>query len=122
MLIPKNDLDFLQEKGYVHELNQAPNEVQLILRNWAFPPTYTPRIADLLIRFPAGYPLTPLDMFWTSPVVMLANGAWPQASQCMEVYAGRNWQRWSRHFVWRAGVDNLRTFITAVVTELNKGI
>jgi hypothetical protein len=50
-------------------------------------------------------------------------GGMPQACEARETYLGRNWQRWSRHWQveWRAGVDNLETYIGAILHELNKG-
>ncbi len=122
-LIPQADEDYLKDRSFDYDLNAFGNEVHLILRNWAFPEAYNPRSAELLIRILPGYPLSQLDMFWTTPDIKLASGAWPQASEVHETYAGRTWQRWSRHTQeWRAGIDNLRTFIAAIVMEINRGI
>ncbi len=122
-LIPKADEDFLHEKQFNYELNQAGSEIHLVFREYSFPSTYTPTKADLLIIIPPAYPMAALDMFWTFPDVKLANGAWPQASEHHETKPdGRNWQRWSRHIEWRSGVDTLRSFIAAVISEINKGI
>lgn len=88
-------------------------------------PRYTPQSADLLIIVPNGYPNTKLDMFWTHPDVSLPNGGVPLRADVHEQHGGRNWQRWSRHIAdgkWRPGVDNLRTYMTTVKTELAKGL
>ena len=122
-LIPKGDEDFLAEKGFNYELVQAGTEVHLILNNWPFPISYMPRSASILVRILPGYPLTPIDMFYTVPDVRLAgNGAWPQAAEQHEAHGGRTWQRWSRHINWRSGVDTIRSFIAAITVEINKGI
>ena len=122
-IIPQGDEDYLKERSFDYQLKQAGGEIHLVLRDWAFPAAYNPRSADLLIRIPAGYPLSQLDMFWTFPDIKLASGGWPQAAEVHEINDGRNWQRWSRHTQeWRAGVDNLRTFITAVTMEINRGV
>lgn len=122
-LIPQSDEDYLKDRAFDYQLRQVGSEVHLIIRNWPFPESYSPRAADILIRIMPGYPLNQLDMFWTSPDVRLANGAWPQAAEVHESYEGRIWQRWSRHTQeWRAGVDNLRTFMTAVTMEINRGL
>jgi hypothetical protein len=120
-LIPQSDEEYLKEKGFQYEIRQVGSEVHVILKNWQFPQVYSPSIADLLIRILPGYPLSPLDMFWTLPDVKLANGTWPLNADVHESLGGQNWQRWSRHYEWRAGVDNLRTFITAVTAEINLG-
>jgi hypothetical protein len=123
-LIPQKDEDYLRERGFNYELKQVGNDICLILKNWPFPEAYNPRTADVLIVIPPSYPSNQLDMFWTIPDVKLAaNGNWPQASGEHGNYDGKAWQRWSRHTSeWRAGVDNLRTFITAMTAEINRGI
>ncbi len=123
-LIPQADEAYLKEKGFDYQLKQVGSDVHLTLNNWPFPEAYNPRSAELLSRIPAGYPLNQLDMFWTIPDIRFASSnAWPQAADVHETHDGRNWQRWSRHTQeWRAGVDNLRTFITAVSSEINRGI
>jgi hypothetical protein len=37
------------------------------------------------------------DMFWTSPDVRLGGGAYPTTADVHEHFAGKTWQRWSRH-------------------------
>lgn len=123
MELPSKDLAFLQEKGFSYELKQVGQELYLVLKNWQFPPAYTPEQADVLIIISAGYPLNGLDMFWTNPSIRLKNGSWPQAADPhMALSDGKQWQRWSRHINWRSGVDNLQTFIKAITAEINKGI
>jgi len=122
-VIPKSDEAFLRDKGFDFTLVGQNGETQLILRDWPFPSAYNPRLADILIVIPSGYPMAALDMFWTYPHVRLTNGGTPQACQHSETKAdGRHWQRWSRHGNWRSGIDNLRSFITAMSLEIDKGI
>lgn len=123
-LIPQRDDEYLKSREFDFSLTQVGNEVHLVLRNWPFPDAYTPRAAEVLIRIPPSFPMAQIDMFWTIPDVKLAaNGAWPQAADVHETHNGRVWQRWSRHTPeWRAGIDNLRTFITAMTAEIDRGI
>jgi len=121
-LIPETDEQYLKDKQFDYELKQAGPEIHLILRGWPFPEAYTVRSADILVRIPPGYPMAQLDMFHTHPTVMLRSGAWPAACQQMEQHGERTWQRWSRHHAWRSGIDNLKTFITAMALEIKKGI
>ncbi len=122
-LIPQSDEEYLNQKGFNYEIKKEGAEIHVILKDWQFPEAYTPRTADILIRLLPGYPMTPVDMFWTIPDIKLAStGAWPEASQVPELHGGKTWQRWSRHYDWRAGVDNLRTFITAMAEEIKRGI
>lgn len=120
-LIPEEDIEFLVEKGFDYELIQVEGAVHLILHRFPFP-RYVPKEADMLIRLPAGYPQTALDMFYTIPDVKLASGAFPDRCDQHPAFAGRIWQQWSRHSTWRVGIDNLRTHLSAVIKEIDKGI
>lgn len=120
-LIPEDELEFLEEKGFAYELVEAPGEVHLILHKFPFP-KYRPSEAEMLIRIPAGYPQAALDMFFTIPDVTLPSGAFPDRCNQHPVIGGKAWQQWSRHSSWRAGVDSLRSFLSAVVREIDKGI
>jgi hypothetical protein len=120
--LPERDIDFLSEKGYEYQLVPYSSGIYLIISQFPLSKAYNPSIADLLIMIPTGYPNTPLDMFWTNPDVRLISGSWPTASEHHELHAERNWQRWSRHTNWRTGVDNLRTFMSSVRKEIEKGI
>jgi hypothetical protein len=123
-LLPELDRDFLNSKEYDFDVLRVGGEIHLIIHNFQFPAAYTPRQADLLIIIPAGYPNANLDMFWTYPDVMRANGGWPQASEHHQPHGERTWQRWSRHVQngWRPGTDCLQTFVAAVRKEIGKGI
>ena len=76
----------------------------------------------LLIMIPAGYPNSNVDMFWTSPEVTLVDGSVPKATEHRETHGEIVWQRWSRHIVWRAGVDDMRSFLASTKRELAQGI
>jgi hypothetical protein len=121
-LIPENDEEYLRQKRFDYEIKQVGPEIHVILKAWKFPEVYIPRSADILIRIMPGYPLTPVDMFWVSPDIKLVSGGDPQATDLHETLGGKIWQRWSRHNQWRAGVDDLRTFIRAMAEEIKGGI
>ncbi len=122
--LPEFDRDYLEEKGFDYDVIPSGGDLHIVIKDFEFPEAYSPRVADLMIILPAGYPGANLDMFWTSPDVMLASGVWPHQCEHHEQHHGRNWQRWSRHFraPWRQGVDGLRTFVASVRAELAKGI
>lgn len=121
-MLPEPDIEFLDEKGYEYELVPHPAGVYLIIKNFELGVAYQPNVATLLINVISGYPNSPLDMFWTFPDIKLINGNGPQAAEVHETYNETVWQRWSRHYQWRGGIDNVRTFITAIKQELAKGI
>ena len=124
-LIPEIDRDYLTAKQYKYDIAVVDGWVNLIIHEYLLPAAYTPRVVDLLIRLPPGYPNSHPDMFWTSPDVRLVSGNnWPMRADVPEQYAGRSWQRWSRHFSgeWRPGIDNLRTYLASIRRELEKGL
>ncbi|MGT2503139.1 E2/UBC family protein [Bradyrhizobium guangxiense] len=123
-LLPEADRDFLAAAGYDYTIDRVGEQIHVVIRNFPLP-LYKPQSADLLIIVPNGYPNAKLDMFWTFPDVSLPTGGIPLRADVHEQYGGRNWQRWSRHIAdgaWRPGVDNLRSYMTTVKTELAKGL
>lgn len=123
-LLPEADRDFLVAAGYEYTIDQVGEKIHIVIKNFPLP-RYNPQSVDLLIIVPNGYPNAKLDMFWTHPDVSLPNGGVPEKANVHEQYGGRNWQRWSRHIAdgkWRPGVDNLRSYMTTVKTELAKGL
>jgi hypothetical protein len=122
-LLPEIDREFLQAKGYEHDVIPWQGGLHLVIRDYPFPAAYNPRITNLLVQLPAGFPNAALDMFWTSPHVQLSSGGRPVATDHRAVqHDGNEWQRWSRHIQWRAGVDDLRSFLAAIRREIDKGI
>lgn len=124
-LLLEEDREYLDSKEFGYEVTQEPGGLLLVVHGFELPEAYAPRIVDLLVIIPAGYPNGCPDMFWTIPDVKRRDGSWPQSSEHHEDHGGRNWQRWSRHFIgdkWRAGIDNLRSYFASVRIELNKGI
>ena len=123
-LLPSSDQEFLTNKDYEFEVLEETGKLQLVIKNFSLPKAYQPQNVNILIEIPPGYPNAQLDMFWTYPEVKLLNGNLPLTSQHHQTFHGNSWQRWSRHLTsaWRPGIDNLRTFLTAIRKELNKGI
>ena len=121
-LLPEIDVEFLQGKGFDYELVPFAAGFYLIIKQYEFPNAYLPRNADMLIILPMGYPNAPVDMFFTIPDVKLTDGTFPLNSNQHPNHDGKKWQQWSRHIVWRIGIDNLRTYFSAIKKELIKGI
>lgn len=123
-LLPEADQDFLSAVGYDFTVERVGEQIHIVIKGFPLP-RYKPQSADLLIKVPNGYPNAKLDMFWTYPDVALPDGRVPLKADVHEQHGERSWQRWSRHIAdgkWRPGVDNLRSYMTTVKTELAKGI
>jgi hypothetical protein len=106
MPLPDADARYLIERGIPHVFNSDGG--------------LTSASADILLRFPTGYPDVAMDMWWVDPGLRRADGAEIPATQVIEQYLGRTWQRWSRHFTpgqWQSGVDGLESYLALMRTE-----
>lgn len=77
--------------------------------------------SDLLLRLAPGYPDIAPDMWWFDPPIRRPDGRAIPQTDVQEHHLGRTWQRWSRHLdaeQWRAGIDNIETFLALVRKEL----
>lgn len=64
-------------------------------------------------------------MWWFYPAVHRENGEALPATNAVEAYLGRNWQRWSRHFEsgqWQSGVDGLESFLALIRQDLTRSV
>lgn len=122
MQLPEEDEEYLNEAGFDWELFPDGDRAGfLVIRGFDVSGGgLTPPVTDLMIRIPAQYNMAKLDMWYCDPPVT-HNGRYPTAAEHFEVYLDRRWQRFSRHLnegQWRAGVDNLRTFLRHIYREL----
>lgn len=123
MQLPARDAAFLNERGYAWELLPDPSGgACIVVKGFDVAGGgFSPSATDLMVRIPAQYPMTALDMWYCDPPIRLAaNGQFARASEVMEPHAGRTWQRFSRHLngAWRPGVDSLRSFFILIQREL----
>jgi len=118
--LPSFDQAFLADHGYQFDVVQEAGKTGIILKSLELPEgKFNVEAADILVLLPAGYPDCAPDMFYASPHLMLASGQVPKACNAQQAYAGRVWQRWSRHNnAWRSGIDGLRTMVARINTAL----
>ena len=123
MDLPDRDIAFLRERELDWQVVPDPaGSVCVIIRGLAVGGGgFTPDKTDLMIRVPAQYPMTPLDMWYCDPPIRVASsGQFAPASEVMESHVGRVWQRFSRHLpgAWQPGVDGLRSYFALISREL----
>lgn len=123
MELPARDIKFLDERKYDWQLVPDPQGTACIIVKTFNVSSggFTPSTTELMIRIPAQYPMTPLDMWYCDPPIRIeATGQYAPASEVIESHLGRSWQRFSRHLngSWRPGVDGLRSFFTHIQREL----
>jgi len=124
-MLAEDDARFLESQGWRYEHQPDGELINLIIFGYELPPGYTVSRCDLLIRLPGGFPDAPPNMFWLDPPAVYPNGSQPPGAEQREVYVGRTWQRWSRHLSeseWRAGIDNLRSYVRFIRTNLEAAV
>ncbi len=121
--LPPDDRDHLEARGIAFEVVADGSETAIILRGYPLPAgKFDQAQADVLVILPGGYPDAVVDMFHCDPWLRLAStGAYAKAADVQRVFAGRNWQRWSRHNnAWRAGVDGIHTVLGRIDRALRE--
>jgi hypothetical protein len=126
-LLPPNDAKYLSERfgNGSHTLTSEGNMACIVFADFFLPDGFDREKANLLLRLNPGYPDVPPDMWWFDPPVRRKDGQPIPATDVIEHYLGRAWQRWSRHLPqgqWRSGVDGLETFLALVRKELQKAV
>lgn len=121
--LPPSDQEYLASKGILFEEIEDGGKKGLVLKGWRLPNgRFDATAADILIILPSGYPDVAPDMFHLMPWVKLVSvGRYPTKADQSVTFAGKSWQRWSRHNKeWRAGADGIWTMIKRVQDALEK--
>jgi len=124
-MLPPVDTNYLAERNIQHSVAVESNMTCVLLPGFKLPGGFDRERSDLLLRFSPGYPDVPPDMWWFDPAVKRADGVVIPATEVVEHYLGRSWQRWSRHLpagLWRSGIDGLESFLALVRRELERSV
>lgn len=124
-MLPPTDTTFLLERAVNHSITPEANMTCVLIPGFSLPPGFDRTQSDLLLRISPGYPDVPPDMWWFDPPVRRADRQPIPATDVIEHYLGRSWQRWSRHFSagqWRSGVDGLQSFLALIRRELERAL
>jgi hypothetical protein len=115
--LPEADRRYLDEHRILAEVTTDGAHTGVILKQVPQPAgKFNHPVADVLIILPPGYPDVAPDMFFCDPWLTLVSASrYPTCADVAHSFAGRNWQRWSRHnSSWRPGIDGLHTMIKRV--------
>lgn len=106
----------LDDLGLPYDVETDGAFLTVVVHGYRMPSGLNPEAADLLVRLPPGFPDAAPDMFWLEPFVSTSAGSGIPGTESREPYAGRTWQRWSRHISgqWRPGIDNLGTYLAYI--------
>lgn len=120
-MLTDDDRASLDRLGFAWSAAPEGGWLSVVVSGWPLPSGYDRADTDLLMRIPPGYPDMPLDMWYFSPAVAREDGVEIEQTQVRERFAGREWQRWSRHLNpgdWRPGVDGVESYLAWLRGEL----
>lgn len=111
--LPSADRQFVEDHGLTYEVIGDAASSGVVIKNYPLPPgKFDHDTVDIMIQLPSGYPDASVDMFYTLPWIKLkVTGKYANCADQPHQFAGQNWQRWSRHAEWRAGIDGVRTMV-----------
>ena len=115
-MLRSQDTEVLDGLGRPYTTQLEPGFVNVVISGYPTGAGLQPERTDILVRLPLGFPDTTPDMFWCDPPVSTTTGGTIPGTEARETYAGRTWQRWSRHIQgqWRPGIDNLGTYLAYI--------
>jgi len=124
-MLPEDDVAFLEQQhpGYSVEVVAADNMTCVTLPHFQLPNGFTVSESTLLLRLNALYPDSVPDMWWFDPPIVRVSNLIIPATELIETHLDRQWQRWSRHLTpdqWNSGIDNLRSYVSLVRSELQR--
>ena len=115
------DVEYLDthHAGDWRKVAEGVGKFGLIINTFQVPAGYLEAETTLMLLVPSGYPGAPIDMFYLhTPLHKRNNTAIPALAN--EAHFGTTWQRWSRHYEWKPGDDNVAKHIQYVEHELAK--
>ena len=115
--LPSEDREYLKANFPNWEQVSEDSKKGIVIRNYHLPKGYNLKKSDLMLLIPDNYPTTKIDMFYFSPDINRIDRTNIEALS-PETHFQRNWQRWSRHYDWRVGIDNISTHITYIHNQL----
>lgn len=111
--LPETDTEYLDANHPGWETILEGQTPYLILHNFPVLGGYNHSRVMAAILITSGYPVAHLDMVYFLPHLSRASGR-PINALAFQTIDGQSWQRWSRHYSWRAGVDDLATHIERI--------
>lgn len=111
--LPEADEAFLDSTFPGWETVREGETRWLLLPGFRLPPGYQIELCLVAIRIDGGYPPGKLDMAWFFPALARGDGR-PINALSTEQIDGKQFQRWSRHYEWRLGEDDLSTHVRRV--------
>lgn len=113
-MLPEEDVDFLDSKSLQWETINYGGCQWVLLHDFLLPKGYNHETVTAAIQITSSYPTSQLDMVYFYPSLRREdNVVIGAADQPMEI-EGKTYQRWSRHYPWKAGLHSLATHIQSI--------
>ncbi len=106
--LPEDDEAYLDSLGLHWEAIIEGGVRWVLIHDHPLPDGYTVKTVTVAIRIEGGYPPAALDMMYCLPHLARADGKAVKAISTQAI-DGNTYQRWSRHYAWREGIDYLAT-------------
>jgi hypothetical protein len=122
MPLPPLDQQYLSDRQIAHEVVTDGPMTCVVFQGWRLPSGLSVTEVEILLRLAPGYPDIAPDMWWVFPEILRSDRTVIPATEVREIYFGRTWQRWSRHFQggqWQAGTDGLESYLTLIRAEFS---
>lgn len=118
--LPDDDVGFLKNSFKDKwQTVMSDTERGIVINNYPLPKDYNHTEVEMMILIPQDYPMAALDMFYLFPEITKTNGNNIEALN-NESHFDRQWQRWSRHYPWQAGIHNIATHLQVVKNSLEE--
>ena len=114
---PDEDKEYLKANFPNWKLLSENSKKGIRIPDYQLPNGYVPNKSDLMVIIPSSYPTAKIDMFYFSADIKREDGKNIEALS-KETHFGESWQRWSRHYDWRAGIDSIATHISYIHNQL----
>lgn len=112
--LPEDDEGSVNALGLPWETVKDGDRLWLILNNFPVPAGFNVECSSVAIEIPPNYPTACLDMAYFLPHLQRKDGVGLRQTEHRQLISGQHWQRWSRHYSWRAGEHNLGTHIVLI--------
>lgn len=97
----------------------------VLIHEFPVPAGFTVDKTTAAIELSPAYPIAPLDMVYFYPPILRADGRTIPCTQVTQLIDGKEFQRWSRHYLpgtWHPNEDDLATHVMAIGDWLVRAI
>ncbi len=118
LVLPPNDVVYLNTTHPGWQTIRDDAASWLVIPDYVPPSGYNHTVVTAVLRLEPGYPDTPIDMVFFSPLLARTDGITIGATSGQRTVNGISYQQWSRHRSpgnpWRPGIDDIESHMLLV--------